>query len=69
MGPWCDEERWQIEDRLIEAVRAAQAAFDRALIEAAGRAKRMQAAQDLKIAVDRLLDYVMLDKLPPGSER
>jgi hypothetical protein len=69
MGQWRDEERWQIEDRLIEAVRAAQAAFDRASIEAVGRAKRVQAAQDLKIAVDRLLDYVMLDKLPPGPER
>jgi hypothetical protein len=69
MGQWPDEGRWQIEDRLIEAVRAAQAAFDRASIEAAGRAKRVQAAQELKNAVDRLLDYIMLDKLPPASER
>jgi hypothetical protein len=63
-----DEERWQTEGRLIEAVRIAQAGYDRASIERASRATRVEAAQNLKKAVDQLLDYVMFDKLPPESE-
>ncbi len=60
-----DRKRWPIEDRLGRAVNAARAAYQLTLTADTPLARQQAAARLLQQAIDRLLDYVMRDILPP----